>query len=138
MSDPAAIEMAILAALDDAALKALLPDGAYYQYAPQGKTRFAIVQVLTYDDVPEFQDTAFERATYLVKAVTKDTSPIAADNAALRIRELVEAITTIDGYIVTLIERTERMPPYAEPDPANPDALWHHRGGLFDVQVQPL
>jgi hypothetical protein len=136
MSDSAAVDGAVFTALNDATLATYVPDGIWRDVAPAGKTRFVVVSTPAHEDVPMLQGTAFERATYLVKAVVKNTSSATANSAEARIKTLMEGITTITGYGVAGVQRTERVA-YTESDPDNPDTLWQHRGGLYEVLVSP-
>ena len=136
MPDSAAVDAAVFAVLNDPTLKGLLPDGVYRDVAPQSKTKVAVVLTPTHSDTDQFQDTAYETFSYLVKAVTKDNSVITANNAAARIDQLMRALPSPAGYVLMIARRRERVA-YSEPDPSNPDLFWQHRGGLYDVMVSP-
>lgn len=138
MSDSSAVDVAVIGALRaDATLATLLPDGVWPDVAPQAKERFVIVSMPTHEDTYEENREAFERFTYLVKAVIKSTSTTIANQAESRIRAVVEGVTTITGYRRVNMQRTERVA-YTEVDPDNPDAHWQHRGGLFELLVEPV
>lgn len=138
MSDSAAVDAALVAVLSDAALAALLPDGIWRDVAPQSKRRFIVFSMPAHEDAYMFEDEAYERFTYLVKAVVKDTSNTVAKDAAVRIRTLIDSLTgaAIDGYVIADAHRTERVA-YAESDPDNADARWQHYGGLFEIMASP-
>lgn len=138
MSDSSAVDVAVFTALRaDATLTSLAPDGVWPDVAPQKLTQFVIVSQPTHEDTYEENREAFERFTYLVKAVIKTTSTTIANQAESRIRAAVEGITTITGYRRINMQRTERVA-YTEVDPDNPDAHWQHRGGLFELLVEPV
>src|SRR4030095_5465834 len=64
-TDSSAIDAAILDRLNgDATLMALLPHGVYFDRAPAGSTKFAIVSVVLAHDVAEFQRRAIEDVAY--------------------------------------------------------------------------
>jgi hypothetical protein len=137
LADSAAVDTAVISALyADSTLMGLLPDGVYFGIAPQSKTRCAVVMLPAHLDVDQFQGTAFEEFTYMVKALVKDNSVTVANQAAARIDTVMRALPTPTGYVLTLTRRSERIA-YTEPDPNNPDQMWQHRGGLYDVMVTP-
>lgn len=137
-SDSAAVDTAIISALyADATLMALLPDGVYFGVAPQSKTKCAVVMLPAHEDRDIFQGTGFEASTYMVKALVKDNSVATANQAAARIDVILRGLTAPSGYVLTIARRSERIA-YTEPDPNNPDQMWQHRGGLYDVQVEPV
>ncbi len=138
MADSAAVDSAIIGALyNDATLKGLLPDGVYFGIAPQSKTKCAVVMLPTHVDTDIFQGTGFEESTYMVKALVRDNSVTTANQAAARIDTIMQTLAAPTGYVLTVSKRTERIA-YTEPDPNNPDQMWQHRGGLYDVMVEPL
>lgn len=137
MSDASQLEAAIFAALNgDATLQTLCPDGAWWNYAPQGKTKFIIVAQPAHEDLQEFQDEAFERFTYQITARSKEASSITVDAAAARIRIVIEGMTSATGYLVTAAQRIERIK-YADPDPVDAALVWQHAGGLYEILAQP-
>ena len=137
MADSGAVDAAVFAALgNDAQLKTLCPDGVYRNQAPQAKTRFLVVIQASHVDAAQFQGPAFETFGYAVTAVLKDNSSVNASTAAARIRIVLEAMPTVSGYIISIVQRTERIA-YSEPDPVNPDQFWQHFGGLYEVMVTP-
>lgn len=138
-SDSSDVDAAIVAKLaDDATLAGLLPDGVFIDIAPSGKKRFAIVSLAAHEDEYIFAETAYEKSTYLVKAVALDAgqgTPVKA--AAQRIQELMQFVTLdIPGYQHMLTRREERVR-YTEVDSENPEIRWQHRGGRFAVFVSP-
>src|SRR4051812_19382441 len=90
-SDSSDIDNALIAKLGaDSALLALMPNGVYYDEAPQGSTRFVIVSLVIEQDEAMFGGRAFEDALYLVKAVSLSTAGGNVKDAAARIDALLE------------------------------------------------
>lgn len=115
----------------------ILTDGVYMDIAPKGKTRFGIVSLAAHEDQYQMGGEAYEKSTYLVKAVDLNNSPRRANVAADRMREVLEQTAlSIAGYDHMLTEREERVA-YTEVDSDNPDIRWQHRGGRFAVFVSP-
>jgi hypothetical protein len=136
--DSSEIDTAILAKLNgDAQLLALLPQGAHWDEAPPGSTRFVIVSLVDAVDEPQFGGRSYENDLYLVKAVALSTA-ITATNmrlAAARIDALLERGTlTPTGYSLMTMEREERIR-LTEVDDVDPDIRWFHRGGRYRVVV---
>jgi len=137
VSDSSKIEAAIFTALNDPTLKTLCPDGAWWNAAPQGKTKFVVVSLPTASEEYEEGRTAFEQPTYLIKAVAKESSTATVDAAAARIRVLVEALQAATGYHLMRVQRLERVK-YADPDPVDAAIQWQHSGGLYEFLAEPL
>ena len=99
MSDTSMVDAAIIARLlNDATLQALMPDGVYWDVAAHGKTRFVIVSQVIHEDVPQIASTAYERITYLVKAVELATAGANILAAANRIHQLLhDVVVECDG-----------------------------------------
>lgn len=137
MPDSSAVDAALIAKLtSDATLTALMPDGVFYDYSPQGATRLVIVSQLAHEDAYQFQGHAWERFVYLVKAVDLDTSGSSAKSAADRIHTLLQDGTlTITGYELMNMHRLERVR-YTEVD-EDTDQRWQHRGGQYELLVTP-
>jgi hypothetical protein len=137
MSDASQMKAAVFSALNgDPTLQALMPDGAWWNQAPPGKTQFIIVALPGHEDLYEFQDEAFERFTYQITARSKEASSLAVDAAAARIRLVIEGMTSATGYLVTAAERIEAIA-YSDPDPVDAALLWQHAGGLYEILAQP-
>ncbi len=136
MADTSAIDDAVIGRLTgDATLMALTTDGAYYDVAPNGLTRFLIVSQVIHLDDYVFEGRAMESVTYLVKAVFRDA--VAADiiAAAARIDALLQGVAlTITGYSHCLTSRSERVR-YTEVDDVDANIRWQHRGGRYEVVV---
>jgi hypothetical protein len=125
----------------DAALKTLLPDGIWLSYAlplsdTQPRTRFGILELvpMVSRDIPVFGSRAIEERQYFVKAVTRDLSPLTANQAAHRMNELLEDVEIqATGYTWMTAHRLWPIEA-VEPDEGNPKFAWQHRGGYYRVQ----
>lgn len=136
--DSGAVDSAVVGLLQaDATLKGLLPDGVFFDAAPQGARKFAIVSLFDHEDEYAFQGKkAFEHFEYFVKAVIFSTSGTEARNAAKQIDALLHnAALTVTGYTVARCQRSQYRR-YSEPD-VNPDQQWQHRGGQYFVDAVP-
>jgi len=128
--------------LADAPLTALMPDGIYYDIAKSGKTRFVIVKLMSHTVTRMFNGRAYEAPVYLVKAVEFGTGTVNTKAAAARIDVLLDGpngeggTVTVAGYGVAQTGLEEYVR-YAEADPANADARWQHRGGMYAVMAVP-
>lgn len=122
--------------LNDSTLQAITTDGVFFDVAKHGSTKFVIVSQMAHADEDEFRETAFERFTYLVKAVTLSTTGADVKTAADRIQTLLHNGTlTVAGYTCMSMRRTERIR-YTEVDESN-DLRWQHRGGLYEIWADP-
>lgn len=132
--DSGAVDDAILAILNaDAPLRALLPDGVYFDVAPPGSTGYAIIAIVAHADVAVFGRRAGEEYRLLVLSTTLDRS--ASRPAAERIDGLLEdAAIAIDGFTLDAIHRDDRVRD-REVDVTDPALVWHHRGGEYRVVV---
>lgn len=139
MADASEIDAAIVAALSgDSTLDALMPDGVFVDVAPNGATAFVIVSLTYHEDVYQFgEGRAFERATYLVKAVEQTVNGANVKSAAARIDALLQDVAlTITGYTHLVTRRVERVR-YTEIDEVDNNIRWQHRGGRYEVVVSP-
>lgn len=125
----------------DATLKSLLPDGVWLEVALPGlngavRTRFALISLVptVSRTIAKFSSRAYEDRLYLVKAVIRDLSPAAANNAAQRIGDLLEdQDVPVPGY--TWMTTFCLNPVEAQQlDEADPKLAWQHRGGYYRVQ----
>jgi hypothetical protein len=134
--DSSAVDAAIVAKLSsDGPLMALLPDGVYFDLAPEGSSAFVLVAQLAHHDEPLLGgETAWEEFTYLVKAVAPGPSGDVVKAAAARIHEVLQhALLNPAGYVDMHCARVER-PRDQEIDDIN-EARWNHRGGHYEVWV---
>lgn len=144
MSDSSAVDAAVLAKLNnDATLIALLTDLCHMDIAPDGRKKFGIVSQVIHEDEPMFDApdgsprTAYEKFTYLIKAVVLATDQSTAKAAAARINALLNGVVlTITGYSHMSTKRIERVR-YTEVDAANSAIRWQHLGGRYEVFVSP-
>jgi hypothetical protein len=146
VADPAAVDAAVIAKLlADTALMTTCTDKVYRDLAPQGATRFVIVNLQDAHTERQFNQIGFEEYVYLVKAVVKGKSGIDANTAAARIDALLEnggaggSLGIVTGYGVMTTGRIEDgwRVRYTEADPDNEDERWQHAGGLYSVWVSP-
>ena len=137
-SDPSEVDAAIVATLSgDATLMALLTDGVFVDVSPSGKTAFALVSLISHEDLYIFNGSAFERSIYLIKAVVQSGTGTTAKTAAARIHALLQDVAlTITGYAHALTRRVERVR-MTEVDDLNQDLRWQHRGGRYELMVSP-
>ena len=138
LADSSDVDAAICAALSaDAELSALMPGGVWYDVAAPGVDRFVLVSMLTHEDQRGFGERGFEVFLYLVKAVALGTNGADAKAAAARIDAVLEgAQLTATGYYWTNCQRVERIR-IKEFDDLS-DVTWQHRGGHYEVWVQPI
>lgn len=140
-SDPSDIDTALLARLaDDAPLKALVPDGVWWDVAPPLAKRFVIVSLVIGDAHASFdQGRAVEDARYLVKAVMLSGVPGAnIKAAAARIDALLEdQPLTAPGFTWSTTHRDGEAGRirHTEVDEVDDTIRWLHRGGYYRVQM---
>lgn len=144
MPDSSDLDAALLKRLtDDPQLKTIVPDGVYFDQAPQGKTKFVVVSLVDEVDAGVFGDPGKRRSTedttYAVKAVTLGSSGTEVKAAAARIDLLLEdqPLTAIPGYVCLSIARTGRIR-HTEVDSLDQSIRWQHRGGRYRVLAAPL
>lgn len=132
------------ALLADTALRALLPDGVFWEDAGaslvdgRDATRFVIVSLVEAHDEPMFGGRAFEDALYLVKAVALSTSGGNVKAAAARIEALLNfGALTIPGYRLMVLRRVERVR-FTEVDDQDASIRWFHRGGRYQLMAAPI
>lgn len=143
MTDSTAIDTALVDRLaGDATLSGLLPDGVFFDVAPQGALRFLHLALFESRDewaqgTPGARRIA-EECIFLVQAAVQEPSAVVADAAAVRIDELLEdQPLTIVGYYNHAIHRVQRIRSSA-PDAADASLRWQYRGGRYRVAVTPL
>jgi hypothetical protein len=136
MRDSSDIDNALVAKLgSDAALLALMPNGAYIDEAPPGATRFVIVSLVEAPDEPEFGRRAYEEPLYLVKAVALSSSGGDVKAAAARIDALLEdEPLTAPGFACGGLCREDRIR-MTEVDAVDASIRWVHRGGHYRLMA---
>lgn len=138
-SDSSNVDAAVVnRLLTDPTLTALMPDGVYFDVGPIGKNRFVIVSQVVHEDANQFGGSAYERFTYLVKAVENSSSGANVKAAAQRIHTLLQDATyTVTGYGLMVSQRVERIR-FTEVDEVNSEIRWQHRGGNYEIWCSPV
>ncbi|HEV8211053.1 MAG TPA: hypothetical protein VGP77_13055 [Vicinamibacterales bacterium] len=145
MPDSSRIAVALVTKLQtDAALLALMPDNAWLNEAPTGKTRFVIVTLIDEHDEAAFGLRAIEDALYLVEARALSTSGGNVHAAFARIEALLDpqppaapATLTIAGYGLMALCRDGGFVDTVEVDDVDPSIRWNRCGGTYRVQATP-
>lgn len=137
VADASEVDAAVSSTLvNDATLAALMTDGVYFDVAAHGLTKFVIVSLLAHEDAYLFGGSAWERFVYLVKAVALSSTGADVKTAAARIHTLLQdGSLSPTGYGLMRMQRLERVR-YTEVDD-DTDQRWQHRGGQYEVLVQP-
>lgn len=132
--DSSDIDAALVTKLSgDSALMALMPNGVFFDQAPQGATKFVLCSLVDEVDHPIFQMRGFEEHTYLVKAVEMSTSGTNVKAAAARIDALLEqGVLVVSGYNVIAMQRIGRVRA-TEVDELDAAIRWQHRGGRYEI-----
>jgi len=139
MIDPSEVERALIGKLaGDALLAGFLPDGVYFDLAPQGSTRFAIVSLSTSRGLDELDDgITFRAFVYIVKGVTLGTSGSTLAGADKRIQELIDrqplALPAAAGATLFVSRWVDRIR-YTE---TVANEIWQHRGARYEISVTP-
>lgn len=124
----------------DAALRALLPDGVFFAEALPGSTRFVILSLVSSMDTPIFGGPAYKESVYLVeaRALAPMTSSSTVESAFARITVLLtDAHPTIANYGAMLVQFEEELET-VEVDDIDPSIRWNRCGGHLHVMVAPL
>lgn len=139
MADSSEVDAAIVKLLvDDRQLRALLPDGVFWDQAAPLSKRFAVVSLVDERDVDTFdQQPAIEDHLYAVKAVILESTGANIKAAAKRIQTLLQnAEVNVTGYGLLSVSREGRIR-FTEVDEIDPKIRWQHRGGRYRTQVTP-
>lgn len=136
-SDASEVEAALSAKLvADSTLLATMTDGVYFDIAAHGATKFVILSLLAHEDAYQFGGSAMERFLFLVKAVALSSTGADVRTASARIHTLLQdGSLAPTGYTLMRMQRLERVR-YTEVD-SDTDARWQHRGGQYEILVQP-
>jgi hypothetical protein len=131
-----AITIAILGLLQgDAALQAILPDGAWFAIAPEGCKAFVIVQLVSGVNVPMFGGPAYKDATYLIEARVLSTEPGDVNAAYDRIVALLtDGDLPLSGYAKMLVQFEDDIE-MVEVDAVDASIRWNRCGGHCHVMV---
>lgn len=147
--DSSLVEDALIAKLlNDAALKAVLPDGWWWDIAgavaaggQRKPQRFGILSLVDHSDVAIFGGRAWEDYTILVKGVVLQSTGGNVKAAAARIDAILDpqppeppCSLEIEGYGTMAIFRERRIR-YTEVDQNDIAIRWLHRGGHYRFQV---
>lgn len=140
MIDATEVERALIGKLGaDPELAALLPDGVFYDVAPIGSTRFAIVSLTSSRSLDELNSAETLRAlVYLVKAVVLGSASSTVADADWRIQELIDRqpldLPPEAGATLMVARWVERVR-YTE---TVNDDVWQHRGARYEITVTPI
>jgi uncharacterized membrane protein len=132
----------------DVALVAAMPDGVWFNVAPQGKRRFVIVSLIVAFNEPELNGRrSFKDAYYLVeaRALSADAGANAAVIAAAeRIDVLLDPqpplpppTLAVSGYTLVNMECEEDVQE-TEQDDADLSIAWLRAGEQVRIQVAPI
>lgn len=134
--DSSLIDDALMSTLrDDPALKAICPDGVWWEVGDDKSKRFIVVSLVDHSDVPVFGGRAWENNLYLVKAVMLNSAGGSVGAAAARIDALLnDQPLSVDGFGFMAMYRERRIR-LTERDSENSAIRWLHRGGHYRVQV---
>lgn len=136
-ADTSLVDAALVTRLvGDSALMAICVDGVFFDQAKQGALQFVIVSLLDGADEGVYvAGRAIYSALYLVKAVSKGMSNIAASQAAARIDVLLEdKPLTVAGFNGMSCFREVRLRT-TEVDIVDPGIRWQHWGGHYRVEM---
>jgi len=137
--DATEVERALIGKLaGDATLAMALPDGVYYDVAPLGSTRFAIVSLSASRGLDELNDgETFRALIYVIKAVVIGAASDAVAAADKRIAELVDRQPLDlppDAGATLMVARWVDRIRYTE---TVNDTIWQHRGARYEITVTP-
>jgi hypothetical protein len=138
--DATEVERALIGKLAaDATLAALLTDGVYYDIAPIGSTRFAIVSLSTSRGLDEINDgETFRALIYVIKAVVLGSASTTVAGADKRIQELVDRqpldLPPAAGAELMVARWVDRIR-YTE---TIANDVWQHRGARYEITVTPI
>lgn len=136
MPDSSDIDNALIARLGgDATLLALAPNGAYWEEAPPGSTRFVIVSLVDELDEQQLGGRSYEDALYAVEVRMLSSAAGNPKAAAARIDVLLEDVPlVVTGYSPMRLHRESRIR-VTEVDEVDPSIRWYRRGGNYRVQM---
>lgn len=136
MADSSDIDNALIARLGgDATLLALAPNGAYWEEAPPGSTRFVIVSLVDEVDEQQLGGRSYEDALYAVEVRMLSSASGNPKAAAARIDVLLEDVPlVVTGYSPMRLHRESRIR-VTEVDEVDPSIRWYRRGGNYRVQM---
>lgn len=125
----------------DPQLKALCPDGVWWDTGDEKSKRFIVCSLVDHSDVSVFSEEgksgrAWEDNLFLVKAVMLNSAGGSVRAAAARIDALLndQTLTIGEGLALMAMFRESRVR-MTEKDSENSAVRWLHRGGRYRVQV---
>jgi len=130
-----AIDRALVAVLTaDATLAGLMPDGVFFDDAPDTATAAVIISVDSSRDEEMYgEDPAWEEIFYRVEALELAVSGATASQAGDRIRAILDGQRfPIEGYVLMDAKRVRPIR-RSNPDDTDRSRRWHRRGGMYRV-----
>jgi hypothetical protein len=146
MRNSSDVDAALMAYLgSDPTLLSLCPNGVYFDEAPEGLTRFVIVQLADEADAPMQGGggRAYESALYTIEARMLSTAGGDINAAAARLDALLEdqkllapgsPSEDVPGYAWMMTTREGRFR-QTERDAINPTIRWFRRGGHYRLMM---
>ena len=132
--------------LADAQLRALLPDGVFFDeagksmaVAGQDSKRFVLVSLIDAHDGVIFEGRSDEDKLYLIEArgLSSLVTAAAMKAAAARIDAVLQlGSLVIPGYTLQVMRRTEPTRS-TDVDAVDTSIRWYHRGGRYQVKAAP-
>ena len=123
----------------DPQLKAILPDGVWWDSGDEKSKRFVVCSLVDHVDIPVFGGRAQEDYLFLVKAVMLNSAGGSVKAAAARIDALLnDQPLDIGGGFNFMAMFRERRIRITESDSENSAIRWLHRGGHYRVQVSTI
>lgn len=123
----------------DATLKAMMPDGVWFDSAPPNLRRFVLVDLFGSFDRSSFGGRReFESPLYAVRAVGLSSTNPDMDGAAQRIDQLIgDAVLTVAGYGDVRIWRDEEQDRIRHDDVNAQDATirFNNRGAHYRIHA---
>jgi hypothetical protein len=112
------------------------PSNVFHRVAPRNATPpFVVLHRQAETDVWTFNGPPLEDELWTVKGICRGTSSAQADDIAQALTAaLNDAAISIDGYVLLQLRRESKVD-YGERDG---DDQWHHVGGIFRVDVDPV
>lgn len=117
--------------LGDSQLKAICPDGVWWDAGDEKSKRFVVVSLVDHNDVAVFGGRAWEDYLFLVKAVMLNSAGGSVKAAAARIDALLnDWQVAVEDFGHLSMNREARIR-ITEQDSENTAIRWLHRGGRY-------
>lgn len=111
------------------------PNNVFHRVAPRTATPpYVVLHRQAETDAWTFAGTPLEHDLWTVKAISRGSSTPAEDIAKAITAALNDAAITITGYALLQLRRESKID-YGEVDG---DQQWHHVGGIFRVDLDPV